>query len=113
MLPSPERRQALDAGMCDQACATAELHVGSDHAIWPDFHIIGEHRAGIDARRVSNQSGHDRKAPLEREMRKRKTVLVVILLIGQRSPRDERCRRGREIPCRGLRRPALCARSSF
>ena len=58
----------IAARLPDQACATAKFHVGSDHAVWPDFHVIGEHRAGIDARCVSNQSGHDHKAPLEREM---------------------------------------------
>ena len=53
-----ERGHALNAGMGDQASAAADLHVGPDDAVGTDFHVVGDVRAGIDARRVSNESGH-------------------------------------------------------
>ena len=53
-----ERGDALDAGMGDQAGAAADLDIRPDDAVGPDFDVVGDLRAGIDARRVSNQSGH-------------------------------------------------------
>ena len=57
-VPLAESRRPLDARVCDQASAPADFHIRADHAVRPDFHVVGDLGAGIDARRVSYQSGH-------------------------------------------------------
>ena len=65
-----ERGHALNAGMGDQASAPADLHVRPDDAVRTDFHVVGDVRAGIDARRVSNQSGHADSSSRPRKKRR-------------------------------------------
>jgi hypothetical protein len=44
----------------DQSGTAADCHVAADHAIRTDFDVIGDSRARIDARGVSDYGSHAR-----------------------------------------------------
>jgi hypothetical protein len=53
-----QRRDAVNADVGDQAIAASNRHIRPDHAIRTYFHVVGELRAGIDARGICDNGSH-------------------------------------------------------
>lgn len=49
---------AEDTDMGDQSRAAADRDIRPDHTVWTDFDVVGDPRAGIDARGVSDYGCH-------------------------------------------------------
>ncbi len=69
----PDRRDPEHANVADQPSAPTDLYIGSDDAVGPDLHVIGQLRPGIDARRIGDKCGHGSLGPRFLEEQRRRS----------------------------------------